>query len=296
MAIDWARALASGVESGAKAEQGVLLQQDEDARWLEKEKQLRAMEDSTARQRARFLEGLKPPETRKVSVAGADGKPAIQQQEWVMPAEGEDAGHFRDVGDQTPDINFERLEETQRHNTETEGLRRDADQARAESAIARLDLARERLDSANGRRTTAETQPKPYTFTDKNGQPIIRYGTFQDGKFQPALDETGAPIQGDKFRPSVFAEKQTANANAMKGTMRQFADALGLGAAMDTFGDPRPTMNAKPAAAPAAASSAPAGATINGKRVVKTGSKGGRRVAQLEDGSVVDAATGAPVQ
>jgi hypothetical protein len=289
MGIDWGRALASGVAGGAQAELGVLQKNDDEQRWLEKEKQLQAAEDEQFRNRQLYMRGLEPPKAQTVHKAGDGGKIMDQQQNWVIDPT-TNQGAWQDVGDAVPNVNQERLDETSRHNVESEGLRASASAAQAEANAARIDVARERLAAEDARHHGGEVQPKPYTFT-VNGKPVIRYGTFdQTGTFVPAKDEHGAAIQGDKFRPSVFQEKRDAEAQGVKGTLSNLANAMGLGAIGDTlagYGPSSDTETPAPrsaAAAPAVAPSAPSGGSHG--RVVKTGTKNGQRVAMYEDGYV----------
>lgn len=320
MGLDWGRALASGAEAGLNAESGLMKQDQDDARWLAREKQLDTMRKDDRIETERFLLGLKPPETRKLNVAGKGG-PAIQQQEWVPPAAGEDKGHFQNVGDETPDINFERLDETAKHNRETEELTGARNAATAEASAARIDLARTKLEAAQSKKNGTETQPKPYTFT-VDGKPTVRYGSFINGKFQPAVDENGLPVQGEKFKPSVFEEKLTAARDAKAAGAAKKANAeddasrvpAGFWDRMTHPGDPAysepaagppASMAGDPNAAPAgtmpnlkprpqkAPTSTPASArgvapaTSSHGAVVKLGTDAqGRRVAKYADGFV----------
>jgi hypothetical protein len=305
MGIDWGRAIAEGVEGGARAEQGVLVKDQDEQRWLDREKQLQAMEADQDKNRQLFMRGIEPPQIRTTHVnkTGDDGKTQVmdRQQQWVVdPAT--QKGAWQDFGEDVPNVNQERLEESARHNAETESLRGEANAARAGEAASRIDVARERLAAEDARHHGGEVQPKPYTFT-QNGKPVIRYGTFDSsGTFVPAKDEHGQAIQGDKFRPSVFQEKRDAEAQGIKGTLSNLASAMGLGPVADVLNGYGPSSGGNGVAtpsAPAPSSAAPApaaGGAINGKRVVRTGTLNGRRVAKLEDGSTVDAATGQPIQ
>lgn len=223
--VDWTRALASGAESGLAYEVGQAKADQDDARWLAREKALDAMHKDDRIETERFLLGLKPPETRKFNVAGKAG-PAIQQQEWVPPAAGEDKGHFTNVGDETPDINFERLDETAKHNRESEDaaverlrLQGEANTARAEAAAAR-----------DGAKTGTQAQPKTYTFDGPNGKPIQRVGHFEGGQFVPAIDEHGNPVQAEKYKPSALEEKADVAAKGQR-------DAVGPSYPKDQFND-----------------------------------------------------------
>ena len=276
---DWGQALMSGVGAGLTAYGGQAMKEQsaeaDEARWIKRNEMLEAQRAEAEKQKQRYLLGLKPPESRTVKTTDANGKPIQRTEEWVPDVE-KGTGSFRTIGEQ-PDINFERLEETQRHNTESEQLRSAADQARMDAQTARLGLERERLERAKGGSAEA-AQPKPYTFGDK-----IRYGTFNaQGVFVPAKDEQGNDISGDKYRPSVFAEKRAAKAEGVKGTLKQVASALGLDAMADAVGGYAPSTPAPAASgAPAAKSAANHGA------IVRTGKDAqGRRVVKYADGTI----------
>lgn len=320
MSLDWGLALSRGVQSGANAFANQASAESEDERWIKRQKEIQAANREEAAERERFLLRMRPPESRKVNVTGADGKPAIRQEEWIPPTDGGE-GTWRPVGNETPDINFERLEETGRHNKESEEaaverlrLQGEANAAKAEAAATR----------AAGKKGGTETQPKPYTFTDDHGKPMVRYGSFVDGKFQPALDENGQPIQGDKFKPTVFAEKQEAaekppigqrddigpsfpndpfNDKARKPVDERGAIERATGDTSDVapyFVDPSKRSDAAKVRGtlsqladgfgmqrPSGPTVRPAGTVGAHGRVVRTGTdKDGRRVAKYEDGFI----------
>jgi hypothetical protein len=230
--IDWGQALAAGLATGAQAGVNQLSADADEQRWLDKEKQLQAAETERQHSLALFTAQLKPPETRKVNVTGTNGQPAIQQQESQIDPTSQKAG-WVDVGDQTPDINFERLDETTRHNQETESLRSAADQARAEGNAAKLEATYARIAAENARHegTTAGNKPSELITTDPTtNEPIRKYGFYdKDHNFIPAKDEAGNPMQGPAFQPSVWEQKRSAAAQGVKGTLHQISDALGLG-------------------------------------------------------------------
>lgn len=255
MGFDFGEALASGIASGAGAVEQQQQQQNDDARWLERQQKMQAMEIDAAKAKERYLLGLKPPETRKLSVTDEKGSPAVQQQEWRVTG---DSGAWQDVGDRTPDINFERLAETQRNNEDRSKLASERLDLTSRLGEERIAAAQARADAAAARRTANPVEPKAYTTTDpKTGKATQVYGWFDsEGKFRQATDASGSPLGGDKFRPSVYEEKnaaQQAKVDAVKGTLSQFASAIGLGKVADAL----PTMNAGSAPRPSAPAAQP---------------------------------------
>lgn len=260
MGFDFGEALASGVAAGAGEYARQEQEASDDERWLKRQQAMQAIEAQNRQATERYLMGLKPPETRKLNVTGADGKPMIQQQEWKLTG---DKGDWQNVGDATPDINFERLAETQKNNEERNRLTGDRNAALADAAAARIDMARERLAAEQSRKQGRTEEPKAYTTTDpKTGKPVQVYGWFDsDGKFTPAKDASGNPLGGDKFRPSVFQEKndaKQAQVDSIKGTLSQFASAIGLTQAADALPTMKPGSSPAPAAQPQPAAAKPA--------------------------------------
>lgn len=290
MGFDFGEALASGIASGAGAVEQQQQQQNDDARWLERQQKMQAMETDSRMKLERFMLGLKPSETRKLNVKDDKGQPAIQQQEFVVP-EGANKGAWQNVGDQTPDINFERLAETQKNNEERNKLVGERNQTMADLGAARIDAARERLAAENERRKSTGDSDKGDWEVREQASPsgavsYIRVNK-RTGDVQP-LTMNGTPVTSFRGGEKLAEEAQKqAKVDAVKGTLSQFASAIGLGKVADAL----PTMSAgsaprpsTPAATPAPAGAQP-GASPHGK-VVRTGTKNGQRVAQYEDGYI----------
>lgn len=242
--INWGQALAAGLQSGAQAEVGQLSADADEQRWLDREKQMQAAEADRWKNQQRYLIGLKPPEKQTIQVLGPDGKTVMNQaQRWNPPSEedGETAGTWSNVGDPVPDVNQAKVEESIRNHDLISDAKDAARAASEREAAARIDAAYARIDAANARNQSKATDPKPYTSVDpKTGQAIVRYGWYgSDGKFQPAMDENGNPLGGAKFRPDVWTEKRNAateGVDAVKGTLSQISDALGLTHFADAVG------------------------------------------------------------
>jgi hypothetical protein len=241
--------------------------QDEE-RWQQRYEFMRQQQMKDEKAKQRFLMSIRPPETRKVNTTDTAGKPIVRTEEWRLNG---DKGAWANVGE-APDVNFERLQETTRHNQESEQLRSDANQARTDAATARLGLERERLENAKGRsggagRLIRQVMP--------DGSAV--YGTVQDGKFSPVTDEEGNPLNTTAWRPRQGKPGE--------------GDAIGppRGKVQPVFVDPseqRPMSQFQPKAKPQAAPApAPTPGGQHGK-VVRTGTKNGRRVVMYEDGTI----------
>jgi len=267
MGIDWGEALASGVAAGAGEVSHQIDEQDQDARWLERQQKMQALETDSAKQKERYLLGLKPPETRKLNVQGADGKPMVQQQEWRLP-EGSDKGEYVNVGDAEPDINFERLAETQKNNEERNRLTGDRNAALADAAAARIDMARERLAAEEARKAAGGDKGADWEVrdnTDSTGAGTYVRVNKRTGEVQP-LTMNGQPVTtfhgGEKQAQSIEQQKKI---DAVKGTLSQFASAIGLGKAADAMPKFTAGSTPQPSAAPAAPPAQPKPAATNGK-------------------------------
>lgn len=263
MGIDFGEALASGVAAGAGAYQQQQQEQENDARWLERQQKMQSMELDAAKAKERYLLGLKPPETRKLSVTDEKGSPAVQQQEWRVTG---DSGAWQDVGDRTPDINFERLAETQKNNEERNKLVGERNQTMADLGAARIDAARERLAAENERRKSTGDSDKGDWEVREQASPsgsvsYIRVNK-RTGDVQP-LTMNGTPVTSFRGGEKLAEEAQKqAKVDAVKGTLSQFASAIGLGKVADAL----PTMSAgstprpsAPAAQPVPAAAAKSG-------------------------------------
>lgn len=318
MGINWGEALASGVAAGANAIGSQYMQQQNDARWLEKQKQLLAMQEQQKREQERYLMALNPAKTDKISVTGEDGRPMVQNREWIPPSDEDIAAGRKgqwNVTSTAPDVSFERLEETIRNNRERNDLMADRLRAQGDATTARLDLARERLDIARERATSGGGgQGKLIRRVDDNGMAV--YGTVMDGKFTPVMDEDGNPVTSRAWRErgnfSATGTRQLPTGQVIK---RGEADEIGPSYPKSPFGE-RPELDPaevasgpgamgspivvdpssdrpmaqfeapkpKPAAKPAAK---PGNKTSPHGRIVRTGTKDGKRVAQYEDGTVL---------
>lgn len=98
MGINWSEALAGGVAAGAGAIQYQQQQDQENQRWLDREKQLMAMQAQSQLQKERYLLALEPPKVDKQVVTGDNGRPMVQNRQWVAPSDADIAagtpGHF----------------------------------------------------------------------------------------------------------------------------------------------------------------------------------------------------------
>ena len=226
--------------------------QDEE-RWQQRYELMRQqqMEDEKAKQR--FLMSIRPPETRKVNTTDTAGKPIVRTEEWRLNG---DQGAWANVGE-APDINFEKLDEAQRHNVESEGLRREADTAKRENQITRLGLERERLENTRTKVGAGKLVRK----VNQDGSAV--YGTVTDGVFKPVTDEEGNPLDTTAWRPRQGKPGD--------------GDAIGppRGKVQPVFVDPseqRPMSQFQPQAKPQAAP-APNRAPPDGTVVYKNGQK-----------------------
>ena len=287
MGFDFGEALASGVAAGANEYARQEQEASDDERWLKRQQAMQAIEAQNRQATERYLMGLKPPETRKLNVAGADGKPMIQQQEWKLTG---DKGDWQNVGDATPDINFERLAETQKNNEERNKLTGDRNAALADAAAARIDVARERL-AAEEARKAAGGGDKGADWEVRDNTDASGAGTYvrvnkRTGEVQP-LTMNGKPVttfHGGEKQAQDY--QRTQKINDIKGTLSQFASAIGLSQAADALPTLKPGSSPAPAAQPQPAA-APQPAKQGHGRVVRTGTNAqGQRVAQYEDGYV----------
>lgn len=194
MAAGWA-ALAGAANAYTQQRQT----QQDDARWEERYQIMQRSQQDAEKARARYLLALKPPETEKINTVNAAGKPVVQTRQWVAPSDEDIAagkqGQFNTVAE-TPDINFDRLDEQQRHNAESERLRAEATQARNDASAARLAMERERLNAAKG---GGGGSGKLIRQVMPDGSAV--YGLVQDGKFAPVQDEEGNPLNTTAWRP-----------------------------------------------------------------------------------------------
>lgn len=210
MGIDWASALASGIASGAGAVSKEYQDQQDEQRWLEKQKQIMAMQSQAAQSRERYLAALSPPKTDVVHTTDEQGNPIVQNRQWVAPSDEDIAagkpGRF-DVTSTGKDINFEKLDETQRNNDLRNQQAQDKITMAGQINEARMAAAQARLDAAAERGLGAERKGVIHEMpTDTPG---VTAPWVSDGKggWSPLTDKDGNPVTGQKSRPSVYSEK-----------------------------------------------------------------------------------------
>lgn len=267
----------AGIAGGANAYLQQRQQDQDEQRWQQRYEMTKKAEAEAERARARYMMALKPPETDTVHTTDAAGKPIVQNRQWVAPTDEEIAagkpGRF-DVTSTGPDINFERLDETQRHNAESERLRSEATQARNDASAARLAMERERLSAAKGGGGSGKLirQVMP------DGSAV--YGTVKDGTFEPVSDESGQPLKTTAWRPRQGKPGEGDSIGPPPGKVQPVF--------VDPSSRPMGQFDSAPAK-PAAPKQA------GGKQVVRTGTKNGRRVLMYSDGSVTYE-DGSPVQ
>lgn len=256
MGLDWGEALASGVAAGANEYARQEQEASDDERWLKRQQAMQKIEAENRQATERYLMGLKPPETRKLNITGSDGKPMIQQQEWRLNG---DKGEWANVGDATPDINFERLAETQKNNDERNRLSGERNAALADAAAARIDVARERLAAEEARKAAGGGDKgsdwEVRDNTDPSGAGTYVRVNKRTGEVQP-LTMNGKPVttfHGGEKQAQDY--QRTQKINDIKGTLSQFASAIGLTQAADALptmkaGSGQPAAQPQPAAAP----------------------------------------------
>jgi hypothetical protein len=298
--VDWGQALASGIASGAGAVATNIEDDKKQQEWITRFQQMQAMEAKTANQKALFMDSLKPPETRKTNMTDDSGKPIVRTEEWVHGPSGENA-HWNKVGE-TPDINFEKLNETERRNADLNqnaqdriAMMQSLGEAKNATALARIEAANARGESDKGKYERAGVMqfiPVP----DKPGEtmPVISDGR---GGFKPYLDENGKPQSGRKAALSAteIKAKNAADEEA-KAALQEKSDAMQPpGALMRTWNNmtgnsaantPQADAGPPQSQPPLSQFSPPAKASAHGA-VVRTGTDSqGRKVAQYADGTI----------
>ena len=257
MGLDWGEALASGVAAGANEYARQEQEASDDDRWLKRQQAMQKIEAENRQATERYLMGLKPPETRKLNVTGADGKPMVQQQEWKLTG---DKGDWQNVGDATPDINFERLAETQKNNEERNRLSGERNAALADAAAARIDVARERLAAEEARKAAGGGDKgsdwEVRDNTDPSGAGTYVRVNKRTGEVQP-LTMNGKPVttfHGGEKQAQDYQRAQQVE--GIKNVLTNFAGAIGLDKAAGTLpnfqagSSPAPAAQPQPAAAP----------------------------------------------
>lgn len=281
MAAGWA-ALAGAANAYTQQRQT----QQDDARWEERYQIMQRSQQDAEKARARYLLALKPPETEKINTVNAAGKPVVQTRQWVAPSDEDIAagkqGQFNTVAE-TPDINFDRLAETQRHNQESEEARQRQLDLTGQLNAARMEAAAARAGGGGG---------KGFSFQDyATATPEQRalYDRYRRGEVPP--DERDAQREKEAGRKADFAARVQTRKDLAE--MRNPTDQDKA----NTLYENQVTMGADPFASVKAGAStnAPMGqfdtptkavAPAGHGRVVRTGTKNGRRVVQYEDGTV----------
>lgn len=281
MAAGWA-ALAGAANAYTQRDQ----QARDDERWNERYQIMQRAQADAEKARMRYMAALKPPETEKISTTNDAGKPVVQTRQWMPPSDEDIAagkqGQFSTVAE-TPDINFDRLAETQRHNQESEEARQ-----RQLDLTGQLNAARMEAAAAKG----AGSRDKGFSFTDyATATPEQRalYDRYRRGEV--TSEERDAQREKEAGRKADFAARVQTRKDLSE--MRNPTDADKANALYEN----QVTMGADPfASVKGGASSnapmsqfdvaAPAPAAKGHGRVVRTGTKNGRRVVQYEDGTI----------
>lgn len=273
----WA-GLAGGAAAFGQQQQRVQDEQQWEARYAK----MQATQEQQERARARYIAALSPPKTDAMHTTDEAGKPIVQNREWIPPSD-EDiaagrAGSFKVTGS-TPDINFERLNETAAHNAAMEA-----------EAQKRIDLTGQlnaaRIEAANARGAAGGNgfSFKDYATADPEQRAL--YDRYRRGEVDPSVKEQ----QMEK------AANQKADFAARAATRKDLAEIRNPTDAdrANTLYENQVTMGADPFASVKAGggTNAPMAQFSGGKpaashgRVVRTGTKNGRRVVQYEDGTV----------
>lgn len=304
--MDWGQALASGIAGGAGFVSNEYQKDIDEQRWLQKQQQMMAMQSQLQRSRERYLMALEPPKTDKQTVMGDDGRSMVQNRQWIPPTDQDlsqgKGGHF-EVTSTAPDINFERLQETQRQNDERNKLAVDRLDMQGKYNEARISAAQARLEAAQAR---GSGQGKLIRQVGPDGMAV--YGTVKDGTFTPVVDEEGNPVRSQAWRKrGQFSANGTRQLPSGQTVQIGQRDEIGPSYPTNPYDDderqpveaskgppsvtwvdpsqdkPLAQFTPKPKTSAAKPSSAPK--QDHGK-VVRTGMKDGRRVLKYEDGFI----------
>ncbi len=282
-------AIWAGIAGGAAAYGQQQQAQQDDARWLERYNMMQASQQQQEQARQRYIAALRPPETNQLHTTDESGQPIVQQREWVAPSDDDitagRSGSWRVAGT-TPDINFERLKETQAQNDEKNKQAEERLRMQGEVNAARAEAAAARGSGGGG---------SGFSFKDYASAPPEQralYDRYRRGESDPA-DEAAKVEREAKRKADMAAREQTVKdiREMSKPTEGKKATALYENQVM-MGADPWATAKgASNSTAPApmgqfAGKSAAAGG--HGK-VVRTGTKNGRRVVMYEDGTIADA-------
>lgn len=247
--MDWGAALAQGVASGAGAVQQQWQQDQDEQRWLKKTQQLLAMQGDAELQKARYLQALKGPETKDVKGVDEAGNPVIKHQVYQMPSDADiKAGKTGtwNTTDTAPDINFAKLDETQRNNDlknqaaqDRIAMQQALGDARNEAYLARIEAA-----NARGERDRAD---KLESFTDPHGNSY--YGVVKGGKVTPVTDQDGNILYNQRWRErgqgSVAGTSETIPLVSGGKLAAKKGDDIGPQYAASEYGD-RPSLDDMP--------------------------------------------------
>lgn len=185
--IDWGGVLAGGIAAGAGAVENQWQQGQQDDEWLKRQQMLQQMELQNAKQKEEYLRSIEPPKTQTAHTMKGDTI-MDQGQQWVKDPQTGQYG-WQNFGEAVPNANQANLDERERHNRESEGLRQATAEAQASARQAQLGIAEERLNMAAERvKNAAGSRDKGYTFEDyANAPPEQRalYDRFRRGEEDP---------------------------------------------------------------------------------------------------------------
>lgn len=205
--MDWAAGLASGIAAGAGEVQDQQKQADQDQQWLARQEQLMKMEATNQQARERYMLALKPPEKQEIKTTDDQGNHIVKTQRFQAPSDADikagTAGTWQDVG-QTPDINFDKLTETQKHNQDMADASQKRIDLQSQLGEARIGIAQERLATQQ-----AKGGGKTFSFEDyNNASPDQRalYDRYRRGEDDPS--------QKADFTARVATQKELAGTDA----------------------------------------------------------------------------------
>lgn len=276
-------AIWAGIAGGAAAYGKQQDQLQEEQRWLERYKQTQNLQAQADRAKERYIAALSPPKTDSLHTTDEAGKPIVQNREWIAPSDADIAagrgGSFKVTGS-TPDINFERLNETAAHNAAME-----AEAQKRLELTGQLNAAR--IDAANARGAAGGNGFSFNDYATADPQKRALYDRYRRGEDDPSV-KTSQMEKEEAEKRDFEARKNTKKdlENFTKDpTEAQRATALYNNQVL-MKADPFASVKAGGGTnAPMAQFSGGKPAASHG-RVVRTGTKNGRRVVQYEDGTV----------
>jgi hypothetical protein len=196
----WA-ALAGAANAYTKQRQDATDEQQ----WQDRYKIMQQSQEDAARARARYMAALEPPKVDSIHTTDESGKPVVQSRQWVAPSD-EDikagkSGRFEVTGT-TPDINFERLDETQRQN--------DAKNAQAQERLRMQgEVNAARMEAAAARGGAGGTG---FSFKDYASAPPEQRALYD--RYRRGEDDPNA-----KMKQMEMEAKQKRDAEARKATL-----------------------------------------------------------------------------